>query len=117
MEFSEIRAISGLGADFQLVNTDSKEYVWKFADQLWETNIVNQEFDLVNPWTFNLPISEPNNLGREAAYQKHLRILSEITDDLEPNNSYWASADSTQIGTTSLPPSSPVHYPHQHPEI
>ena len=107
MEFSKIRAISGSGTNYQLVYTDSKEYIWRFADQIWETNIVNQEFDLVNPWTFNLPISEPNNLGREEVYQEHLRILSEITDDLKPNNSYWAGADSTQTGTDSLPPSSP----------
>ena len=97
-----------MGADYQLVNTDSKEYIWRFADQIWETNIVNQEFDLVNSQTFNLPISKPNNLRREEAYQERLRILSEITNDLEPNNSYWASADSTQVGT-SLPPSSPAH--------
>ena len=109
VEFSEIQAISGSGADYQLVNTNSKEYIWRFANQIWETNIVNQEFNLVNPQTFNLPISEPNNLGREEAYQERLRILSKITDDLEPNNSYWASADSTQIGT-SLPPSSPADF-------
>ena len=107
VEFSKIQAISGSGTDYQPVCTDSKEYIWRFTDRVWETNIVNQEFDLVNPQTFNLPISKPNNLGREEAYQERLRILSEITNDLEPNNSYWTSADSTQIGTDSLPPSSP----------
>ena len=110
VEFSEIRAISGSGADYQLVCTDSKEYIWRFADQIWETNIVNQEFNLVNPWTFNLPISEPNNLGREEAYQECLRILSEITDDLKPHK--WASTAGTQVGTTSLPPSSPACTTH-----
>ena len=81
VEFSKIWALSILATKFWLVCTDSKEYTWRFADWVWETNIVNQEFDLINPQTFNFPITKPNNLRREEVYQEHLRILQEIPDD------------------------------------
>jgi hypothetical protein len=96
--FNEIRLqVTDQGT--QLVNTESKEYTYKWNTSLWEITNINHEQTLVNPLHFTVPISEPNTLGRETEYQEQLeRILSQ-PDDFSIDAQYWNSVDSTDTAS------------------
>ena len=82
MEFSEIRLRSNPDITYQFVNTNSWIYTYQWTNNHWETNIINWEVNLVNPWTFHIPISDPNNFRREEAFEIQLWIVQERNDDL-----------------------------------
>src|SRR5579863_4312736 len=81
---------------YQFVNTDSQIYTYQWTNNHWETNIINWEVNLVNPRIFHIPVSEPNNWGREEAFSIQLRIIQERNDDLgDQSDQYWSSVDNT----------------------
>ena len=87
---------------YQFINTDSRIYTYQWRHNHWETNIVNWEVNLVNPRTFHIPISEPNNWGREEAFANQLCIIQERNDDLgDQSDQYWTATDNASILSTS----------------
>ena len=64
---------------------------------------------LINPNVFTLPISEPNALGREAAYQEQLERILQQPDDLRIDAQYWGSVDSTPATTELNTPALTEH--------
>ena len=102
LEFCEIRLRSNPDITYQFVNTDSQIYTYQWTNNYWKTNIVNWEVNLVNPQTFHIPISEPNNWGREEAFAIQLCIIQERNDDLgDQSDQYWSSVDNTPEMSTS----------------
>ena len=104
VEYNEIRLLSEPGSEDQFVFTDAKDYTYNWTQQHWNITVNNHEFALINPNLFTLPISEPNNWGRQSQYLDQLdRILSQ-PQDLSVSAQYWDSVDSSQNLTEANTP-------------
>jgi len=95
VEFNEIRLQTISDDDFQFVYTDSKSYQYKFTNLMWKTTINNFDLPLINPCLFTLPIMQPNTQGREAKYQAYLEHIQSLPNNIQIQDHYWDSIDST----------------------
>ena len=95
VEFNKIQLQTIANNDFQFIYTDSKSYQYKFTNLIWETTINNFELPLINPHIFTLPIMQPNTQGRETKYQARLEQIQSLLNNIQIQDHYWDSIDST----------------------
>jgi len=100
VEFNEIQLQTIAEDEFQFIYTDSKSYQYKFANLTWETTINNFELPLINPCLFTLPITQPNTQGRETKYQACLEQIWSLPNNIQIQDYYWDSVDSTTQAST-----------------
>ena len=67
---------------------------------MWETTINNFELPLINPHIFTLPITQPNTQGRETEYQARLEHIRSLPNNIQIQDHYWDSVDSTTQAST-----------------